>query len=1031
MFSNSIYSMNNSFEEAFNAVQKLANDFDSGSSYYQKSTYQEAEVRKDFIDPFFIALGWDVNHEVQKNPYKQEVKVERSQTQEGERGKKFADYAFYINPNYKDPVFFVEAKKPAIKLADNKDYYLQTHKYGWNSQTPIAVLTDFEEFIIIDCRSKPHPNYSSNAAVKKYSYKDYLDENSFREIYFLFSHEAVTENSIPHFVETQIPKPTSKTRQLKLFGGAYKAVDDDFLEYIDELRIDLSRTFYKSDPKLTSEQLTEAAQKTIDRLVFMRFLEDKQIEFDDYVYQFKKWKDFINKSKELDGKYNGVVFKESIIDRLDFKGANDGLFFDLCQDISSKESPYNFNAIPIHILGNIYERFLGKIVNIENRKVNIVQKPEVRKAGGVYYTPKYIVDYIVLNSVGTLVKGKTPKEIDNLSFIDISCGSGSFLIGVYEYLIDYHRHYYQEKLEGKTDIDGRSEDFGNVVYQDGSWSITLKRKQEILLNNIFGVDIDNQAVEVTQLSLFLKLLEDETISSTEDVQRTAFSKVLPDLSNNIKCGNSLVGWDILDGHIFEPEEEKHLNPFDYKNAFSKILNKSGFDVVVGNPPYVKEYTDREIFENVKKSYLSKYYQGKMDLWYFFVCNGLDLLKENGMLGYIAPNNWTTNEGASILRNKVIKDSQITEIVDFNNYMVFDDASIQTMILLLRKSKKAKSYKLNYSKFLGLAESKEEVISLLKKEKKENNFLVHPKLKREDYINKYILFTEKGSEDVLSKIKIKQNFVLDAKNEVAQGIVAPQDSINKSSSEILNIPVNTGIFILTDEELKKLGLSKAEFDFIKPLYTTIELNKFYSDSKNKFWIIYTSSKFKQANSLDNYPNLKKHLDTFQTVITSHNKPYGLHRARVEDFFLGEKIISLRKCSGDPIFSYVNFDSYVTQTFNVIKSDRIDLKYLTGILNSTLVKFWLKNRGKMQGSNFQIDKTPLLEIPIHLTKDKNKFERTIQIVDRIIETLEQMKNSMTSKDIEFYKRKYKSHIDLLDRLVYDLYGLSDEDIDVINN
>jgi adenine-specific DNA-methyltransferase len=275
------------FNEAFKRVSDLVDIFESNYAYYKNSKYSEAQVRKDFIDPFLIALGWDVNHEYQNNPYKQEVKVEKTQKQEGEKGSKFADYAFYLEPNFKNPVFFVEAKKPAVLLEDNLQYYLQTHKYGWNSQTPLSILTDFEELIIIDCRAKPHPKYSVNTAVRKYKFSQYKDESIFKEIYYLFSREAVADDSINNFVETVIPKKKLKERQLKLFGGGYKAVDDDFLEYIDQLRLDLARAFHGNNPDLTSKQLTEATQKTIDRLVFIRFLEDKQIEFEDYINEIK------------------------------------------------------------------------------------------------------------------------------------------------------------------------------------------------------------------------------------------------------------------------------------------------------------------------------------------------------------------------------------------------------------------------------------------------------------------------------------------------------------------------------------------------------------------------------------------------------------------------------------------------------------------------------------------------------------------------------------------------------------------------
>ena len=1023
------------FEESYNAVKLLVKNFNNNLNYYLGSSYLEAQVRSDFIDPLFEALGWDVNHKEQHNPYKQEVKIEKSQIQEGKGGKKFADYAFFINPDFKNPMFFVEAKRPSIVLEDNHDYYLQTHKYGWNAQVPISILTDFEEFIIIDCRSKPNIKYSSNTAIRKYKYTDFTDIDKFKEIYYLFSKEAVIENSISNFVKTQIPELKSKSRQLKLFGGGYKAVDDDFLDYIDSLRLDLAIGFVSKNKEISSEELTEATQKTIDRLIFIRFLEDKQIEYDDHIYNIKKWDDFIILSKFFDTKYNGIVFKPSIIDNSDFKGIEDSIFVDLCIDISSKESPYNFNSIPIHIIGNIYERFLGKIVSVNNGKVSIELKPEVRKAGGVFYTPKYIVDYLVNNSVGELIKGKIPKEIDEMSFADISCGSGSFLIGVYEKLIDYHKEYYYNKLKDKVKLTKNSDDLGNVEFRDGHWVITLKRKQEILLNNVFGVDIDNQSVEVTQLSMFLKLLEDESVGTTSNLphQKTLFTKVLPNLTNNIKCGNSLVSWDVSSNMgSLTMEEEMSINPFDYKSSFPTVFPK-GFDAIVGNPPYVKEgKIDKKIMEYIKNSYLAPYYQGKMDIWYFFVSNGLDLLKDDGLLAYIAPNNWVTNAGASKLRNKVIKDSQIVEMVDFGSYMVFDDASIQTMNFILKKDNLKDSYKFLYSKLENENNLETNAISLLKQETAPNNKILYPKLKRTDFIDKYILFGNKDVKNVLNKIIKNSNFNLDTK-EMTNGIHPHHSSISKKMVQkgLTKYPIGTGVFGLSLDELNKLKLSSIEKKLIKPFFSNTEhLVQYTITSKETEYIIYTDSSFKDISKMDNYPVLKEHLDNFTNIITSDNKPYGLHRARKESFFLGSKIISVRKCQS-PTFIYDNEDNYFSAAFYIIDSKRINLKYLTALLNSSVVKFWLKNKGKMQGNIFQVDKGPLLDIPIVKSKNKLVIKKLSKLVDDIIVAKKNIINATTQKEKDFLAHKIESIENQIDIEVYNIYGLNSVDIDIIKD
>lgn len=1019
-----------SFEQCHKKVCEQVRHFESNLNYYKSKDYLEAQVRQDFLDDFFTYLGWDVRHKHQKSPYKQEVKIEKTQKQEGKGGKKFADYAFYLDPDYRNPIFFVEAKKPAAVLENNEAFYLQTHKYGWNAKVPVSVLTDFEEFIIIDCRAKPDIKYSHKTAVRKYNFKDYLDPEKFKEIFYLFSREAVVDNSIPNFVDTQMKVSKDKAGKGKLYSGSYKSVDEDFLNYIDKLRLDLAKGFISKNPDLSSSELTEATQKTIDRLVFIRFLEDKQIEYDDHINDIRKWKDFISLSKTLDIKYNGVVFKPSIIDKPYFKGIEDGMFTNFCVDISSKESPYNFNTIPIHIIGNIYERFLGEIVSVDNGKVSIELKPEVRKAGGVFYTPKYIVDYLVGRTIGPQIKGKTPKQIDEMTFADISCGSGSFLIGVFEYLIDYHKEYYYSNLLGKTKITKAHDDFGNAEYREGDWFITLKRKQEILLNCVFGVDLDSQATEVTQLSLFLKLLEEESLGTTSGFQTTLYSKVLPDLTSNIKCGNSLVGWDVSSNMGgLSIEEEMQINPFDYRVSFPKIFPK-GFDAIVGNPPYVKEgKIDKRIMEHIKNSYCAPYYQGKMDIWYFFVCNVLDLLKENGLLGYIAPNNWTTNSGASKLRNKVINDSKIVEMIDFGSYMVFEDASIQTMNFIFQKNKSEDNYSFLHSKLIEHNKSNQDAISLLKQEKNKNNIILTPKVKRQDFIDKYLVFGSKQVSKLLSKIKDKSNFYFNKNDELTQGIVAPQDSVNKKSAKLLNIPVSTGVFILSNSELKSLKLNKKELSLIKPLYTSEQVHRYFTERDNKLNVIYTTSHFKDPNSLNDYPKLKNHLDRFQAIVTSTYKPYGLHRSRKESFFKGSKILVLRKCSELPVFSYVEFDSFVTQSFNVIKSNRTNLKYLTAILNSNLIRFWLLNKGKMQGDNFQLDTGPLLDIPIFKSNDKKIISKIAKLIDDISLTIKTKTNATTQRERQFLEQKRSSIEAQINNEVYKLYDITPEEVAII--
>lgn len=465
------------------------------------------------------------------------------------------------------------------------------------------------------------------------------------------------------------------------------------------------------------------------------------------------------------------------------------------------------------------------------------------------------------------------------------------------------------------------------------------------------------------------------------------------------------------------------HPFEWRFEFPEILdddgNFKGFDLIIGNPPYIKEAENKELFTNTKKL---RTYQGKMDIWYHFVGRGFDILKNNGYLAFIATNNWVTNSGAKKLRNIVLEESQILSLVDFSSFMVFDSASIQTMIMSFQKTKPPKNYEFHFAKITTQTPIYEDALSLLKNEKTQNNEILKINLTPKKFIDKTLNFTKSDYEELFNKIQKYGKFYLEER-EVAQGIVYPQENINKKSLEILgnNFYLGQGIQKLTNEEVENLNLLKNEKILLKPIFESDNIQKYFVKRYNYFWVIYTNSSFKNPNSMDDYPNLKKHLDKFQNVITSDNKPYGLHRARDEKFFTGSpRIVALRKCVGEPKFSYVDFDCYVSATFYVIKTQRINVKYLTAILNSKLIAFWLKHKGKMQGNNYQIDKEPLLNIPIVDTNSKNKklADELINLVDEILKAKEQDKNANTQE----LENKINS-------LVYKLYNLTEEDIKII--
>ncbi|MCX6161989.1 MAG: N-6 DNA methylase [Ignavibacteriae bacterium] len=987
-----------SLESAFNTIKELVEDFRQNEKRFLSPQYQEAEVRRDFIDKFFEALGWDVYHKSQKNPYEQEVKVEKGVSVG--KAQKRADYAFYIAPEFRVPKFFTEAKKPCRNLK-NADDYFQTVRYGWNANTPIAVLTDFEELHILDCRFKPDINtVLNNDNHKRYHYTDYAEIEKFKEIYFLLSRDAVADNSLTKYSES-FPKPKGKYKAV--LKGSYQAIDDDFLEYIDEVRETLAKAFKKNDTKLSSEELTEATQRTIDRLVFIRFLEDKLIEPDYYISEFGKkgntWSDFISTCRQLDAKYNGIVFKKHFIDGQDFRGPENITFKKICDEMSYLNSPYDFNAIPIHILGSIYERFLGKVVNATAQRVKIEEKPEVRKAGGVYYTPKYIVDYIVDNTVGKILRnedslchsgesrgyplghpestntdraGKLPDEISKLRFADIACGSGSFLIGVFETLLKYHTEYYQSHTE-KAKKDG-------CILKEGQWILSIKQKQKILLNNIYGVDIDQQATEVTQLSLALKMLEDESTATANDMQVLFHEKILPDLSKNIICGNSLIGTDILDGKMFATDEERKLNPMDFEKRFPEIMKSGGFDAIVGNPPYGLIGSDRK----TEQEYLNnkyKFLSYKTNLYIAFLESAIKYLKiDSGKLGYIIPKSLVFNTYFNNARFMLLK-YFIEEIIEIREKVFKSAETGDSILILINNSKSDENTKLRYM-----------IV--------ENIYPIYQLIKTITNYN-YKLLKSKDAFFINNNFELKANCV-------------PLHDICKISNG-LN-PGNIRHLLLFDS-------SKSEK--YKELILGRDIQR-YSLKWSGTWVNYDIGLKENINLSDTKSK--------KGMIAQPKVDFALRDPAI---FLPDKLL-IRKTADRVIAVKDNYGYYydsLSHGVQLLENDKYSLNYILALLNSKIINFIHSSISQNINKVFakvlitNLQKLPIKAINFHDQSEKQSHDSIVTLVDQMLETKKQLQAVKTDKDKTYYENKCADLDRAIDEEVYSLYGLTEEEIKIV--
>ena len=655
----------------------LIERFQRNEESYRSGQYNETQVRREFIDPFFKCLGWDIDNTLGFAEAYKDVIHEDAIKIGG--ATKAPDYCFRIGGTRK---FFLEAKRPSVNLKIDPEPAFQLRRYAWSAKLPLSILTDFEEFAVYDCRVKPaQSDKATTARIRYLTFPDYAEQ--WDSIAASFSKDAVLKGSFDKYAESSKLKKGTAT------------VDAAFLKEIEGWRELLAKNIALRNPDLTQRELNYAVQVTIDRILFLRMCEDRGIEQYNQLAALQNGTAVYGRLRELyrkaDERYNSGLFhftkednrSEPPDELTTVLTIDDKPLKEILKSLYYPDSPYEFSVLPAEILGQVYEQFLGKVIRLTaGHRAVIEEKPEVRKAGGVYYTPTYIVDYIVKNTVGKLLEGKTPRQASKLRILDPACGSGSFLLGAYQYLLDWHRDRYVEdgtKKPVKEIFQGRG----------GAWHLTSAEKKRILLNNIYGVDIDTQAVEVTKLSLLLKVLEGESQQSLANQLRLFHERALPDLGSNIKCGNSLIGPDFYDGQQefnFDEEERYRINVFDWNEAFPAIMKGNGFDAVIGNPPYI--FTRDEGIEKHQKAYYYAQYKhqsSQLNTFGIFLEKCHKLLRDFGVLGFITPNNWLTINTFAPLRQFLLNNTGRLRIVNILG-RVFAAAHVDTAIVCFEKCK---------------------------------------------------------------------------------------------------------------------------------------------------------------------------------------------------------------------------------------------------------------------------------------------------------------------------------------------------------
>jgi type I restriction-modification system DNA methylase subunit len=624
------------------SIKQLVERYEADRTHHLSLQYNETLLRSDFLDPLFELLGWDIKNSAGKPTNEREVILEEPLKANASENSKKPDYTFRL---FSERKFFLEAKKPHVKIESSNDSAKQVRRYGFTAKLKISVISNFEYLVIYDTSVKVDKDDTfQKALVKKYHYTEY--ESRFEEIKTLLGKDSVYSGQFEtewQDIETQINQ---------------YSVDTLFLQQINGWRKALGAEIYKHEPLISEHQLNDAVQSYLNRILFLRVCEDRNLEVYQTLLQFANAQDFkalISKFEQADKKYNSGLFDQILKDKIVENVSS--VFWTIIKQLYYPESPYSFAVFSSDILGNIYEIFLSEKLAIRNGSILLVKRPE-NVDRDIITTPTFIINDILRNTIQPKCAGKTDAEILKLKFADIACGSGAFLLEAFQLLNDILIDYYLKADKTKL-----------IQTSIHTYKLPLKTKRELLLKCIYGVDKDYNAVEAAKFGLMLKLLEGEDVTSTNTTK-----PVLPDLANNIFFGNSLLS----PKQITKAQDEVAINPFDF--------GELRFDVIIGNPPYLKPEDMKNItpleLPLYKSSFNAAYKQ--FDKYFLFIEQGLNLLSDDGVLGYIVPSKFTKVGAGKKLREAISTTGNLRSIVSFGANQIFADKTTYTCLLILSK-----------------------------------------------------------------------------------------------------------------------------------------------------------------------------------------------------------------------------------------------------------------------------------------------------------------------------------------------------------
>lgn len=654
-------------------VAELVRNFRRNEEDYLLVTYNETQARTEFITPLLEAFGWDVYNNKGQTLALREV-IEEATVEVGEEHlSKKPDYELRLARQRK---LFIEAKKPNIRIERDLASAFQTRRYGYSASLPISVLTNFLHIAVYDCLHTPADTDEAHVArLILIRYDEF--EVRFDELWGILSRETIYSGDFDRKFSIGVAR------------HGVEQFNEFFLHQVRIWRERLAADIYSNTPGLSPSELTYVVQLFLSRIVFLRICEDRDIEKYETLKGLGTANTFtalMEMLRRADTFYDSGLFRLFDDARLGIR-ISDTTLQSIISELYYPQSPYTFAVVETEILGEIYEQFLGEVITVSGSGIEIVSKPEVRESGGVIPTPRYIVDAIVERTLTPAITGKSPFDLADFTVADICCGSGTFLLSVYEFLLDHYLTWYL--------TNNRPDHVGRTIYEVAAyqWRLTFEEKRHILLAHLRGVDIDSNAVEITRFNLLLKLIEDETAAGLQDYVTRHRTPALPVLDASIRCGNSLVSqaeWMVTCGAMPAPLIEK-VNPFTWLAEFPSEMGRGGFDVIVANPPYIRiqnmtAYSPEEVafYQNPTSPY-STAHQDNFDKYALFIERALSLLRPDGRLGVIVPHKFMTIMAGRALRRLIVSGRFLEDVVHFGAKQVFGPGtSNYTCILVLNR-----------------------------------------------------------------------------------------------------------------------------------------------------------------------------------------------------------------------------------------------------------------------------------------------------------------------------------------------------------